>query len=82
MESQQQTTEENRFEEGLKFQISMFGDSIRKANENAPDNIKHIRNYISAMCFGDFYTKSGLDIKIRELLTICIINALGGIGGM
>jgi 4-carboxymuconolactone decarboxylase len=30
------------------------------------------------MCFGDFYTRSGLDLKTRELLTFCIISALGG----
>lgn len=78
LESQNQTTEENRFEEGFKVQTLIFGDRIKKSHENAPVNLKHIQNYLSAMCFGDFYTRSGLDLKTRELLTLCIISALGG----
>ena len=30
------------------------------------------------MCFGDFYTRGTLDIKTREILTLCIISSLGG----
>jgi alkylhydroperoxidase/carboxymuconolactone decarboxylase family protein YurZ len=36
------------------------------------------QEYLSAMCFGDFYTRSGLDVKTRELLTLCILSTLGG----
>ncbi|MDF1998785.1 carboxymuconolactone decarboxylase family protein [Peribacillus frigoritolerans] len=49
--------------------------------ENAPSNQKHIQEYLSAFCFGDFYTRGGLDLKTRELLTLCIISALGGAEG-
>ena len=68
----------NRFAEGFKVQESIFGNRISQMHENAPENQKHIQNYLSAMCFGDFYTRSGLDLKMRELLTLCIISALGG----
>ncbi|OLN26363.1 carboxymuconolactone decarboxylase family protein [Desulfosporosinus metallidurans] len=78
VESQKQVTEDNRFEEGLKVQKSIFGDVIDKMQENTPKNQKHIQEYLSAMCFGDFYTRSGLDVKMRELLTLCIISTLGG----
>jgi 4-carboxymuconolactone decarboxylase len=33
---------------------------------------------LSAFCFGDIYTRSGLDLKTRELLTLCILSALDG----
>ena len=33
---------------------------------------------MSAFCFGDVYTRKCLDIKTRELLTLCILSALGG----
>jgi 4-carboxymuconolactone decarboxylase len=46
--------------------------------EAAPANQKHIQDYLSAFCFGDFYTRGALDLKSRELLTLCIISALGG----
>lgn len=81
VESQKQTNEENRFEEGLKVQKTIFGDLIDQMHKNAPDNQKHIQNYLSAFCFGDFYTRSGLDLKTRELLTLCIVSSIGGCDG-
>ncbi len=78
VESKKQVTEETRFDEGLKVQKSIFGDVIDKMHQTAPENQKHIPNYLSAFCFGDIYTRSGLDIKTRELLTLCILSALRG----
>ncbi len=46
--------------------------------KSTPENQKHIQQYLSAFCFGDIYTRSGLDLKTRELLTLCILSALGG----
>lgn len=73
-----QVNEETRLEKGIAVQKSIFGDSIDSMRANAPEEQKHIQDYLSAFCFGDFYTRSGLDIKLRELLTFCIISALGG----
>ncbi|MCD7035702.1 carboxymuconolactone decarboxylase family protein [Metabacillus sp. GX 13764] len=78
VKSQKQTGETDRFDKGLEVQVKIFGDVIPKMQENAPANQKHIQEYLSAFCFGDFYTRSGLDLKTRELLTLCIITALGG----
>lgn len=77
-ESQGQVEEDTRFDEGLKVQVAIFGDIIRQMKKNAPENQKHIIEYLSAFCFGDIYTRSGLDLQTRELLTFCIISALGG----
>jgi 4-carboxymuconolactone decarboxylase len=44
----------------------------------SPDNQIHIQHYLSANCFGDYYTRKGLDIKTRELFTFAIILSLGG----
>ncbi len=81
IESQKQVDEENRFDRGLSRQVEIFGEVIAKMSEAAPSNQKHIQDYLSAFCFGDFYTRSGLDLKTRELLTLCIISALGGAEG-
>ncbi|WP_419961831.1 carboxymuconolactone decarboxylase family protein [Psychrobacillus sp. BM2] len=78
IESQKTIDEDNRFQKGLDIQVEIFGDIIKKMHESAPSNQKHIQDYLSTFCFGDFYTRSGLDLKTRELLTICIISALGG----
>ncbi len=78
VESQKKVTEESRFEEGLQVQKSIFGDIIDQMHDNAPENQKHIQNYLSAFCFGDIYTRGALDLKTRELLTLSILSALGG----
>ena len=81
IESQKTVEEENRFDKGLAVQVKIFGDVIKKMQESAPSNQKHIQEYLSTFCFGDLYTRGGLDLKTRELLTLCIITALGGAEG-
>lgn len=81
IESQKQVDEGNRFDKGLSAQAEIFGAVIAKMREAAPANQKHIQDYLSAFCFGDFYTRDGLDLKTRELLTLCIVSSLGGAEG-
>jgi 4-carboxymuconolactone decarboxylase len=81
IESQNKVEEDNRFDKGLAVQVEIFGDVIAKMREGAPSNQKHIQNYLSSFCFGDFYTRGGLDLQTRELLTLCIITTLGGAEG-
>ncbi len=76
--SQATVSDNTRFEKGLEIQTNTFGQRILDAHANAPENQKHIQNYLSAMCFGDFYTREGLDMKTRELLTFIMIISLGG----
>ncbi|WP_083249388.1 carboxymuconolactone decarboxylase family protein [Brachyspira hampsonii] len=78
IESQSTVTEETRFDKGLETQVSIFGNAILTAHSNAAPNQKHIQNYLSANCFGDFYTRTGLYLKTRELLTFIMIISLGG----
>ena len=78
IESQSTVTESTRFDKGLETQVSIFGDAILALHSNAAPNQKHIQNFLSANCFGDFYTRKGLDLKTRELLTFIMIISLGG----
>jgi 4-carboxymuconolactone decarboxylase len=78
LEGQSTTSPETRFEKGLEVQKEIFGDIIDKMYEAAPENQTHIQKYLSANCFGDYYTRKGLDVKTRELLTFSMILALGG----
>ena len=34
--------------------------------------------FLTELCFGDFGTRTGLDGKTRELLTVVLLAALGG----
>ena len=56
---------------------SIFGPTIDQMRAAAPEQQKHIQDNLSAFCFGDFYTRQGLDLQLRELLTFCIVSALG-----
>jgi 4-carboxymuconolactone decarboxylase len=78
LERQSTTTPETRYEEGLALQKSIFGKRIDNAYKSSPDDQLHIQEYLSANCFGDYYTRNGLDIKTRELVTFSILVALGG----
>ena len=79
VESQATVTEESRFRDGLAAQKAIFGDAIDEMHASAPEDQKDITvNYLSAFCFGDFYTRKSLDLKTRELLTFSIVSALGG----
>ncbi len=71
--------EDTRFEKGFDVQSEAFGrNHIQAGHDNAPQELKHIQNYLSAYCFGDFYTRKGLDLKTRELLTLVMLATLGG----
>lgn len=72
-------TKETRLEKGLAAQYAIFGkENIDRNRESAPPELRHIQEYLSNYCFGDFYTRNGIDLKTRELLTFCILCALGG----
>ena len=78
LEEQSVVSSETRFNKGLELQKSIFGERIEQMHKNAPDNQKHIQRYPSANCFGDYQTRSGLNVKTRELITFSILVSLGG----
>ena len=77
--SQSTTTPETRAEKGLAVQKQIIGgDVVEKLYASAPDDLLHIQRYLSANCFGDNYTRTGLDAPTRELLTLSMLVSLGG----
>ncbi|MDR1612428.1 MAG: carboxymuconolactone decarboxylase family protein [Planctomycetota bacterium] len=74
-------TEENRLHKGVEAQKAIFGEMIDAMRANAPDDLKFIQDYLSAYCFGDTYTRNGLDLKTRELITFTCLAALGDCAG-
>ena len=78
LEGQSTTTPETRFEKGLSLQKAIFGEMVDKMYETSPPNQLHIQKYLSSNCFGDYLTRTGLDVKTRELLTYSMLISLGG----
>jgi 4-carboxymuconolactone decarboxylase len=76
---QSTTTPENRKEKGLAVQKQIFGsDVVEKLYNSSPADQMHIQRFLSANCFGDHYTRSGIDVPTRELLTLSMLVSLGG----
>ena len=76
---QSTTTPEDRTEKGLAIQKEIIGDTVvEKLYASAPDDQKHIQRFLSANCFGDYLTRSGIDVPTRELLTFSMLVSLGG----
>jgi 4-carboxymuconolactone decarboxylase len=75
---QSTTTPENRAVKGLAVQKEIIGsDTVEKLYASAPADEQHIQRYLSANCFGDHYTRTGIDAPTRELLTFSMLVALG-----
>ncbi|MEH2365284.1 carboxymuconolactone decarboxylase family protein [Nostoc sp.] len=79
LEGQSTTSPETRFDKGLAIQKAVFGETIDQMYERSPKDQLHIQRFLSANCFGDYYTRNGVDIKVRELITLSILIALGGV---
>jgi len=78
LEGQSTTTPETRFEKGVAAQKAIFGEAIDKMRQQSPKDQMHIQDFLAANCFGDYYTRNGLDLKTRELLTFAMLISLGG----
>lgn len=70
---QSTTTVEDRLEKGIAAQAAIFGDQMKEAWKQS-----HINRWLADNCFGDYYTRTGLDLKQREMITFCFLMAQGG----
>ncbi len=72
--------EQDRFKEGHKIQNELYGDEILQSMKGLPDNMgEDVARMLTEVCFGDFYTRKGLDVKTRELLVLSILVTTGDI---
>ena len=72
------TTTENRREAGTQAQVDIFGEGMRDFWQSGPEETRHINKWLADNCFGDYYTRKGLDYKEREMITFCFLAAQGG----
>lgn len=78
LETQATVTEATRHAEGSKIQQALYGDEIRDAMQTLPGGMDEaLPDFLTEVCFGDFYTRGTLDVKTRELLTLCVLTAMG-----
>ncbi len=72
------TTAEERREAGTQAQVDIFGEGMRDFWKSGPEDSRHINHWLADNCFGDYYTRTGLDYRQREMITFCFILAQGG----
>ena len=70
-------TSESRLEKGVEKQVEIFGESIRNSYQEGPEETRHIKKWLANMV-GDYYTRKGLSVAHREMITFCFLAAQGG----
>lgn len=78
LEGQSTTNHDNRLEKGAQAQVDIFGEHMKDFYRSGPEESKHINRWLADNCFGDYYTRKGLDYKQREMITFCFLAAQGG----
>ena len=78
LESQATTTEDTRLEAGAQKQVDLFGEDMADFYQSGPEETRHINRWLAENCFGDYYTRTGLDDAQREMITLCFLAAQGG----
>ncbi len=73
VEKRATTNSENRLEKGAQAQADIFGEQMKEAWKAG-----HMNRWLAANCFGDYYTREGLDLAQREMITFCFLMAQGG----
>ena len=68
----------SRLEKGEQAQVAIFGEEMRGYATSGDPKTMHIRKWLTDNCFGDYYTRGGLDYKQREMITFCFLYAQGG----
>lgn len=79
LKNRSNTNPQNRHAKGREIQEKYFGAENMEIMRNAtPEGQKHFNTFLEGFCFGDFYTRDGLNDQHRELITFVFIATLGG----
>lgn len=73
LEGQATTDFDDRLEKGSQLQVDIFGEAMKDAWKTG-----HVNRWLAANCFGDYYTRTGLTLAQREMITFCFLLARGG----
>ncbi len=80
VKANRQTTDgsaEDRFEKGVNAQVALFGERFEQIRKSGKDSVPLANYFLATNCFGDYYTRKGIDLNTRELLTMAILVNLG-----
>ncbi len=78
LENTSTVKEQERYKKGYLLQNKIYGEEIKNSIKDIANGEK-VAKLLTEVCFGDFHTRKGLDIKTRELLIIPILVSNGEI---
>ncbi|MDV5247582.1 carboxymuconolactone decarboxylase family protein [Shewanella xiamenensis] len=68
---------EDQYEKGLKVRRAVMGDSfVDKALSSATDFTQPLQALVTANCWGEVWSREGLPLQTRSLITIATLAAL------
>lgn len=69
---------EDRFQQGMKIRRAVLGDEhVDRAEANKNPFDTDFQRFITESAWGSVWSRPGLDIKTRHLVTLAVIAALG-----
>jgi 4-carboxymuconolactone decarboxylase len=66
-----------RYERGMKKFKEIHGPVAKATVESLKDIAPELGQFVTEFAFGDIYSRPGLDLKTRQLLTIASLTTLG-----
>lgn len=78
IESQAVSNPQTRMKVGTELMNRLTGNGVQKMQDDSPKDLLHIQDYLAGNCFGDYVSRSGLDIKFREKVTLTLLISMGG----
>lgn len=79
LENEATIADSERFNKGKEIQTPIYGEGMKQNMKDLPGEFAEaVPRILTESCFGDFYTRSGLDLKTRELMIFCALATLGG----
>ncbi len=66
------------YEQGLEVRRAMFGSAgAEQQTENTRAINDKLQEIVTRWCFGDMWTRPGLDRRIRSMITVAMLLAMG-----
>src|SRR3954463_15257017 len=79
LQNEATVSDTQRFDKGKEIQTPLYGEGMKENMKDLPGEFAEaIPRILTETCFGDYYTRGGLDIKTRELMIFCALATLGG----
>ena len=70
-------TEKNRYERGLEKLHEVDAEAAERLIESLENVAPDLARYAIEFPFGDVFTRPGLELKSREMITVAALTALG-----